>query len=110
MPCNSRISQSVSEGALNLDVLGAAGKALGYSVSIERGVLAIEPKAYSGWNASYQNGRLQVQSWGDVKAADKLAELRRGYAAQAVRVAAKRCGWNVSSSVASPNKLRMTRG
>lgn len=110
MPCNSRISQSVSEGNLNLDVLGAAGKALGYSVSIERGVLVIEPKSYSGWNASYQNGRLTVQAWGDVKAEDKLAELRRGYAGQAVRVAARRCGWNVSSSLANPNKMMMTRG
>jgi len=111
MPCNSRISQAVSEGNLNLEILVESLRVLKLFPQLQKSGLIVFADADASIEGSYWNGKLVVRSYsGGVVPAEALAKIKQAYAGQAVRVAAKRCGWSVSSSVASPNKIRMSRG
>jgi hypothetical protein len=111
MPCNSRITQAVCEGNLNVDVLIGAGQSLGYEVVREGSAICIRDKrAGQGWHVVYSDGKLTAVDWyGNIVPAEMVSKVKRAYAAQAVRIAAKRCGWSVSSSVTAPNKLTLSR-
>lgn len=101
MPCYQIRTMSVEFKADNRDLLDAALAALGWKVFeqfsgqliVGNGEIKINLKA----------GIAEVQ----IGAQSKLNELKRAYARQSINAAAKKAGWQVSSSlgVATSGKL-----
>lgn len=105
MPCDQIRLQSVDFANGNVGVLKAALEAAGYEVShdAERNWLWFRDK--SGTRAyrtgTFRNGTFTVQEGIDVD------EIKKEYANEAVKVAAKKFNWSVKET--AENKFRLTR-
>lgn len=82
MPCNTVRATSVDLGKVNVDLLNAAIKALGW-------------RNHAGGDVMLTSGKLTMLG-GNVEA--RTAELKRAYSAEVVKSQAKKFGWAIKET------------
>jgi hypothetical protein len=102
MPCYTVQTTTLDMSKAQPDILKAALETLGYTVSIRgANVYAVRMGAAVTWSA----GSLQVSANADTQTVAQ--EIQRTYAAQIVKTASAKFGWQVTEK--APGKLQVQR-